>query len=188
MPSVSELSTALAKSCQLWLISGNSLKITQAHCDVIKTFWEKGNGVYIWGDNDPLYVDANFLAKVLIHPSAGMSGNVPGQKNVGLTSSPNSPGFVSHMITTGFQTIYEGHTIATINSSNYLTPLITGSANNLVTAYSEQGNRRLIIDGGFTRLYDSLWDSVGTGAYVSNCAGWLSNLEVQRSELDSLIR
>ena len=60
--------------------------------------------------------------------------------------------------------------------SQDLTPLIYGSANNLVTAAYEKNCKRLILDGGFTRLYVNL-DSAGTGRYVKNAAAWLVNYE-----------
>ena len=36
--------------------------------------------------------------------------------------------------------------------------------------------KRLIFDGGFTRLYCN-WDTAGTGRYVKNAAAWLANVE-----------
>jgi len=40
----------------------------------------------------------------------------------------------------------------------------------------EKKGRRLILDGGFTRLYVK-WDEAGTGRYVKNAAAWLVNYE-----------
>ena len=57
-----------------------------------------------------------------------------------------------------------------------LTPLLYGSADNLVTAYYDQDGRRAIFDGGFTRLYNN-WDTAGTARYVKNAAAWLANAE-----------
>ena len=69
-----------------------------------------------------------------------------------------------------------GITIATLSSNPSLTPLVYGSANNLVAAFYDQGGKRLIFDGGFTRLYNK-WDTAGTGRYVKNAATWLANVE-----------
>jgi hypothetical protein len=54
--------------------------------------------------------------------------------------------------------------------------VIYGSAGNLVTAAFEAHGKRLIVDGGFTRLSNK-WDSAGTGRYVMNAAAWLANYE-----------
>ena len=90
------------------------------------------------------------------------------EKKAGVT--PN------HLITTGLQNIYEGITIATLPDNEDLTPIIYGSADNLVTAVYEKDGKRLILDGGFTRLFIK-WDTAGTGRYVKNAAAWLVNYE-----------
>ena len=174
-PSAKELKEGLDKSCQLWIISGASQQLNDEHLAVIKDFFESGKGVYIWGDNTPYYGDANFISKALI--GVEMLGNVNGQQVVNLQMEEKKPGITpNHLITTGIQNIYEGHTIATLTESENLTPIIYGSANNLVTAVYEQKGRRLILDGGFTRLYVN-WDAAGTGRYVKNAAAWLVNYE-----------
>ena len=100
-----------------------------------------------------------------------------GAKVVNLQTENNKVGLIpNHLISTGIQNIYEGITIATLDYSQDLTPLIYGSANNLVTAAYEKNGKRLILDGGFTRLYVN-WDSAGTGRYVKNAAAWLVNYE-----------
>lgn len=174
-PSAKELKEALAKSCQLWIISGVSKQLNEEHLAVIKDFFDEGKGVYIWGDNTPYYGDANFVSKALV--GVEMLGNVSGQQVVNLQMEEKKAGVTpNHLITTGIQNIYEGHTIATLTESKDLTPIIYGSANNLVTAVYEKEGKRLILDGGFTRLYVN-WDEAGTGRYVKNAAAWLVNYE-----------
>ncbi len=174
-PSPEELKTKLKKACQLWILSGTSQQLNDKHLAVIKDFYESGRGLYIWGDNDPYYADANFVGKALIGTT--MTGNLPGAKTVGLQETATSPGILpNHLLSTGLQTVYEGITIATIQSNQTLTPLIYGSANNLVAAFSDKGGKRVIFDGGFTRLYCA-WDNAGTGRYIRNAAAWLANVE-----------
>lgn len=174
-PSAEELKKALDKSCQLWIISGASQQLNEKHLAVIKEFFEAGKGLYIWGDNTPYYGDANFISKALI--GVQMEGNTSGQKVVNLQMEEKKAGVTpNHLITTGIQNIYEGHTIATLTEDKGLTPIIYGSANNLVTAVYEKEGKRLILDGGFTRLYIN-WDAAGTGRYVKNAAAWLVNYE-----------
>jgi hypothetical protein len=174
-PPVEELRRALKKSTQLWVISDTSPKLSHGHIKVIKEFFDAGHGVYIWGDNDPYYADANVLANALI--GASMSGNLMGNQVVGLAPSKGAPGVMpNHLVTTGLEHLYEGITIATLAPHKKLKPLLYGSAENLVAAIYEEKGKRLIIDGGFTRLYNN-WDSAGTARYVKNAAAWLVNVE-----------
>jgi hypothetical protein len=65
-PSPKELEEKLAKACQLWVISGERQLLTPEHLAIIKRFFESGKGVYIWGDNDPFYADANAVGQTLL--------------------------------------------------------------------------------------------------------------------------
>jgi hypothetical protein len=175
-PKPAELKKALAKACQLWLISGQQQFLNAEHLKVIKAFFEAGHGVYIWGDNEPYYADANYVARALL--GAEMKGNLPGAQTVGLWKKDGKPGVrPNHLLTTGLAHLFEGITIATLGlKQSLLQPLVYGSAKNLVTAYYDSHGKRAILDGGFTRLYCH-WDTAGTARYVKNAAAWLVNYE-----------
>lgn len=176
-PSPKELREGLAKANQLWIISDDQRHLTDAHIQVIKGFFDEGHGVYIWGDNQPYYADANAVADALFGGS--MSGNLTGNLVVGLaTEDGRNQGKLArgHDITTGLEHLYEGITIATVAPHDDLEPLVTGSAGNLVTAVYDKGGKRAVLDGGFTRLYLK-WDTAGTARYVKNAASWLANYE-----------
>ena len=132
--------------------------------------------MYIWGDNQPYYADANAVAERLF--DGGMDGNLPGTVTVTLRNGGlDQPGLtVGHDITTGLEYLYEGITIATIRPNEMLSPLVVGSAGNLVTAVYDHDGKRAVLDGGFTRLYIN-WDTAGTARYVKNAASWLANYE-----------
>lgn len=180
-PSADQLKKDLQKACQLWVISDRYVKLTREHLEVIKAFFDSGKGVYVWGDNEPYYADANQLAQYLI--GAEMHGNLFGDQEVGLQENLHSPGLrPNHLITTGLEHVYEGITIATLNEHPALEPIIYGSAGNLVTAAYEKDGKRLILDGGFTRLYVK-WNTAGTGRYIKNAAAWLVNVERFGNEL-----
>jgi hypothetical protein len=174
-PAPAALKDALAKCSQLWLISGDRAQLTKEHIAVIKAYFEAGHGVYIWGDNQPYYADANALGEALL--GAKMLGDVPGDQVVPLQKEPGHRGVLRHhLLTTGIEFLYEGITIATIQPNQQLTPLLYGSADNLVAAFYDRGGKRAIFDGGFTRLYNK-WDTAGTARYVKNAAAWLANVE-----------
>jgi len=179
-PSPTELSASLEKANQLWLISDQTRRLSDEHIEVIKKFFDAGHGVYIWGDNQPYYADANAVAEALL--GVTMSGDLMGDQTVRVLrrterfGSGQSGILRDHLLTTGLEYIYEGITIATLEDSELLTPLIYGSAGNLVAAIYDEGGKRAILDGGFTRLYNK-WDTAGTARYVMNAAAWLSNEE-----------
>jgi hypothetical protein len=174
-PSPQELDEKLKKACELWIISTNVQLLTVEHLKVIKKFFDSGKGVYIWGDNDPYYADANAVAKYLF--DVEMLGNLPGNEVVGLNNKGKNIGLKpKHLITTGLEYVFEGITIATIQENKLLEPIIYGHEGNLVTAVYDHDGKRAILDGGFTRLYCS-WDNAGTGRYVKNAAAWLVNYE-----------
>lgn len=174
-PPVAEFEKVLKKSSQLWLISSSQKILDNQYIDIIINFYNEGHGLYLWGDNEPYYIDANLITERLFDVS--MKGNVFGDNVVSIQTSPNSCGFIAnHPITTGLEYLYEGVTIATIEPNSALTPLLYGSANNLVAAFYDKNGRRAIIDGGFTKLYIK-WNTAGTGRYIKNAASWLVNYE-----------
>lgn len=175
-PPAKELKEKLKDASQLWVISSSMRLLNDDHLAVIKDFFESGKGLYIWGDNQPYYSDANFLSENLLNTT--MTGNVPGDVTVGIIGEESKTSGImdGHMISTGISSVYEGITIATIAPNQDLEPLIYGSSGNLVTAVYEKDQKRAIIDGGFTRLYYK-WDTAGTGRYVKNAAAWLTNYE-----------
>ncbi len=175
LPSIREFNDVLMKSCQLWIISSSYSCLKEEHLDVIKNFFDSGKGVYIWGDNEPYYADANIVSKKLF--GAEMKGNVLGSKVVGLQKEAKKAGLVvENIINTGVDLLFEGITIATITEHPDLEPVMYGSADNLVVASYSKDGKRAIVDGGFTRLYYN-WNTAGTGRYVKNAAAWLANIE-----------
>lgn len=204
-PSVKELREGLKKSTQLWLISTSNPLLSDEHIAAIKEFFDAGHGVYLWGDNDPLYVDTNRVAAALV-PGLRMEGDLYADQVVNIAQSDDDKIGLrrGHLITTGLEQLYEGVTIATIqfkpgkgqnqdlygpqgtkpNGSTFrapelpqgFTPLLYGSAGNLVSVAYEANGKRLVVDGGFTRLAVS-WDDAGTARFVKNAAAWLVNAE-----------
>lgn len=164
-----------ASLCQVWLISGYSRTITDEQIRQIKAFYNQGKGVYLWADNDPFYADVNPIIKDLF--GSTMSGNYIGKQIIGVQKHIKDVGIVAgHLISTGISNFYEGVTISNVAMTQYLKPLVYSSDKKVVTAYSDVDGKRLLIDGGFTRLCVD-WDSAGTDRYVVNAAGWLGNFE-----------
>lgn len=178
VPPLDQFKKSLAKSNQFWIIAScdDRVHLSKEHQLAVKQFFDAGHGVYLWGDNDPCNADADSLATMLL--DARVKGNLYGDQVVGRSLEKGSPGIVvNHLLSTGVENVYEGITVATVTpAGEKMTPVIYGSAGNLVTAAFEANGKRLLVDGGFTRLSNK-WDSAGTGRYVMNAAAWLANYE-----------
>lgn len=177
VPPLAEFQAGLKKANQFWILAScdNSVHLSKAHQAAVQRFFMEGHGVYLWGDNDPCNADADSLARQLI--DARVQGDLYGDQVVGLSKEAGQPGVArNHLLTTGLEFIYEGITVATVKPVGPMTPIVWGSAGNLVTAAYENDGRRLIVDGGYTRLSNK-WDTAGTGRYVKNAAAWLANAE-----------
>lgn len=167
-----QLEKKLRDACQLWILSDSCRKLTGDHLDVIRPFWEAGNGLYILGDNAPFYADANFVSKALA--GVTMSGDDPGDRVIGVQETPGGVGLVAgHPIATGIVNLYEGITIAAVETNQTVRPLVNADTGKTVTAIVDNGGRRMLIDGGYTRLFYK-WDTAGTDRFVVNCAAWLA--------------
>jgi hypothetical protein len=175
-PTPDALATSLGPACQFWLISSNAATIQPAHIDVIRAFSERGRGVYVWGDNDPYNTDANLLLPSLL-PGVVLQGNDPGQQYVTPRQDKTLRGYDPHLIFTGIQRLFEGVTIARIVGNHEdLRPLMYSSHGHVVTAVVDDGRRRIVVDGAFTRLYCN-WDDAGTSRFVQNAAAWLAGVD-----------
>jgi hypothetical protein len=176
IPSPQMLSAELAgNKTQLWLISHRAGFLSAEHIRIITDYFRSGHGVYIWGDNDPYFVDANAVLVPLF--AVELSGNSYGDQVLGIQSRSGAPGIIpDHLITTGIVNFYEGITISSLVTRNGLQPLMYGSDGKLVTAFYDTDGKRALVDGGFTRLWCK-WDSAGTDRYVVNAACWLTNTE-----------
>jgi hypothetical protein len=169
------LAGRLADAAELWIISDGQQHLTPGALDAIESFFRGGRGLYIWGDNDPLFVDANLVLGRLFN--VAMFGDSYGDQVVSTLTSGQTSGLVpGHLVTTGLVNIYEGITIAEVPTTESLRPLVYGSNGRVVTAYFDQDGRRALVDGGFTRLYHK-WESAGTDRYIVNAAAWLLNME-----------
>ena len=177
IPSPTELQKKLSSASQLWIISQEQLQFTPKHYDVIKEFFDAGHGLYIWGDNDPLNTNANYLIEKLFN--SHLSGNYFARKVLGIQKSINGPGIIAnHLISTGLISFFEGDSIAKVKLTKNLEPLIYSSDGNIVTAFYDKNGKRALIDGAFTRLWDGDWgQTAGTARYIVNAACWLANIE-----------
>ena len=137
--------------------------------DLVYEHFNRGKGIFIWSDNDPYYADSNVMLDHLF--GSRMSGNYEGKQTLVKQVNGANLGIVEHPITRNIDHLYEGVTISHVEMTRQLKPLLYSSDGNVVTAYYDDGKKRALIDGGFTRLYVN-WNSE-TEQFIINCAMWL---------------
>ncbi|MBR2459680.1 MAG: hypothetical protein IKB34_00400 [Clostridia bacterium] len=171
------LKQRLADKSQFWFLSWRDKMLSDQHVRVITDFFNQGHGIYIMGDNIPFVKDANAIIQPLF--GASLDGNYIGKQVLSVQSADGAPGIIpNHLIATGIENFYEGVTISNISGFRTLKPLIYSSDRKVVTAYYDDDGKRALVDGGFTRLNDTLIGSTaGTLRYIVNAAAWLANTE-----------
>lgn len=163
---------------QLWIISGSpkNMAVSKDVDRFVEKYYKDGHGLYLLGDDEPDFAEANHFLNLLF-PGSALYGEYPGRKILGISSGENNPGIVKgHDISTGIINFYEGSTIANLNPKKGIKPLVYGSNKEPLAGYYDEKGRRLIVDGGFTRLYLK-WQTAGTERYVLNTAAYLTNVE-----------
>ena len=156
---------------QLWIISDKSNHLDSVKLKIIEHFYRSGKGVFVLADNEPYNLDANMVLNQL--ENINISGNFICDKVLQKKSETDTISTIRpHEVTKDLNYFYEGFTVASIEKSEKkIEPIIFGSEGNLIVAsYSEDG-KRLLIDGGFTRMYNK-WNS-STATYIINVANWL---------------
>lgn len=156
-------------NCQFWIIADNQPHMSPELYDLVYEHFNRGKGIFIWSDNDPYYADSNVMLDHLF--GSRMSGNYEGQQTLAKQVNGANLGIVEHPITRNIDHLYEGVTISHVEMTRQLKPLLYSSDGNVVTAYYDDGKKRALIDGGFTRLYVN-WNSE-TEQFIVSCAMWL---------------
>jgi len=190
LPALEVFKEGLQTACQLWVISGVKLSITAPYINAIKGLVHAKKGLFLWGDNDPAYADVNAILKGLPETNElSLVGNYRGRQVLREQSevateingryNDGGVGFRKHLVCTGLESMFEGHTIAHVKGpASQLRAIIKSSDNLIVTACHDRDQCRIMIDGGFTRLYEEFWGcTAGTERFVTNAACWLYNFE-----------
>ena len=175
LPSAQALSVMLQTANQLWLVAEKEILLNEDYYKIIIDFYKKGKGLYLLGDNAPFFADVNVISQKLF--GTELKGDYIGDKVIGVSEKQNDVGIIKgHLMSTGICNFYEGITISNVEPKGGLKPLVYSSDGKVAAAYFDKFGRRLLIDGGFTRLYFK-WDTAGTDRYVKNAAVWLANIE-----------
>eukprot|EP01006_Ploeotia_vitrea_P014548 TRINITY_DN39490_c0_g1_i1.p1 TRINITY_DN39490_c0_g1~~TRINITY_DN39490_c0_g1_i1.p1 ORF type:complete len:353 (-),score=36.40 TRINITY_DN39490_c0_g1_i1:36-1016(-) len=170
----------------VWVISGQNFNgdRTEFASAIIKAY-KAGSGIYLWGDNDPYNQHVNavipHLPAHLGLQGCTMTGCDSAQKDLTFGEATTPGKFGEHLVTTGVEILYEGHTICFLSPHcGELQVLATSSHNkpDILCADSIPGQHgRLMVDCGFTKLHSDFWNTAGTPRYISNASVWLCDIE-----------
>jgi len=163
-----------------WILSSNNFagSSKEEFKNAVVKYHEAGRGLFIFGDNDPYYVQANIVLPALCDCS--LTGNTPGGKELCVGQATNPKQFGKHMITAGVLKLNEGVTICYPTKISSGMEVVGTSSDNhpvLVVKRESKARGRIVLDNGFTKLMSDYWTTAGTPRYVSNCCVWLVNRE-----------
>lgn len=168
----------LKDSNQFWLISNAKQDLTDSQINRIVEEWKNGMGIYVFGDNEPYYVDANRLLKEMGLPI--MSGNYGANNYLSPFDERTSKGFVESLPMTGITSrLFEGITIAEFNKKDVMekrcVPIMYNSRGGISVIMREaiNGCGQVICDGAFTKLFCN-YDAAGSKWLVVNSACFLA--------------
>jgi len=148
--------------------------------DKVIAFHKSNKGLMLWEDNDakPGGHTTETLQKLF---RMSLQGNDPGTQimRAAADCSQKLTFSRSHPIATGLNNLYEGFTICYPTSTPQpLKILATSSSGRPNIMYVEEGKNkssgRVVIDCGFTKLFEQCWTTTGTARYVVNATCWLS--------------
>jgi hypothetical protein len=172
-----------------WIVSGSSTALSVSEQNNFKSsvinFHRSGRGLFIYGDNDPWYLHANWVLPDLVGTT--LTGNTPGEKVLSYGNAKKPGEFDNeHLIFAGINYLYEGHTICYPSTDGKLTHLATSSDGRPCISFldSTPDHGRIVVDNGFTKLYMQ-WNSAGQARYVVNATVYLVDVE-SRIDPDNL--
>jgi len=164
-----------------WIISNSSTSLSASEQAQFKAavlnFHRSGRGLFIYGDNDPWYVQANWILPDIVGTT--LVGNTPGSRVLSYGNSKLPGEFDSeNLIFSGINYLFEGITICYPAGDGKLTHLATSSDGKACISFmdSTPEHGRVLVDTGFTKLYLQ-WDGAGQARYVVNGTVYLVDVE-----------
>jgi len=166
-----------------WIISGNNFSGDMASFKkAVIDYHRTGRGLMIYGDNLPYYVHSNVVLPRLV--GCELTGDTPAGKILKYGNPKEKGNFdQEHLVFAGINNLYEGVTICYPNGPSKLVTLATSTDGNpcILKCDSKESNfndgGRILVDSGWTKLYQNQWASAGQARYVVNATVWLIDLE-----------
>jgi len=168
-----------------WIISSYKFETNIDGNEFIETildYHKKGGGLMIYADDEPLVQHANKILPRLV--GCELVGNTPAGNTLQYGVGEQKGYFdENHLVFAGINKLYEGQSICYPDQKCKLKVLATSTDGNPCILCCEAGESnfenggRIVVDTGWTKLYDDNWASAGQARYVVNATVWLLNLE-----------
>ena len=165
-----------------WVIAGTSAlseAVENRYMAAIGEFMRRKKSLFLWVDKTPLFVGVNCILKKHFG-GMYMDGNYIGMKTITRADRSEKGKFDgTHAIAYGLNNIHEGYTIAhPVNTHADFKEFARNSNDEPLVLFAEENENhgRIIIDTGFTKLFEAYWANAGTHQYVSNANVWLTGL------------
>lgn len=137
--------------------------------------------LYLWVDNTPLCTYVNYITEKFF---SGMKfiGNYLGNNILNKSEELSAKGtfYQNHPFAYGINNFYEGWTIShpiNLHPDFKIFALNSEGNPNVIYAEENENHGRIIIDTGYTKLWDTWWNTTaGTRQYVSNANVWLTGV------------
>ncbi len=165
MPAKSEFARLKYAYSQIWIISDLKQHIDSSYYQDFKDYMNYGGRLYLLADNEPYDVDAELLAQHLIG-NTGFIGNY-------IADDHGVPADQCDINEDSSLDIYEGFTVSSIGLTNQMKPQFMGSVGQVIVASYQSDSYKILLDGGFTRIYTKWSDA--SAKYFTQAAYWLNN-------------
>ncbi|CAF3153360.1 unnamed protein product [Rotaria socialis] len=166
-----------------WIISFCSLPtLVEQFSAAILKYHNAGNGLFLFGENDIASLDKTNIALQAIFGSEYLlEGNTPGQGTLKPSPDPFTSGHFlqDHLIMAGIESLYEGITICYPRAQHSELQVLATSTNGhscILCRDIDDSKGRVVVDVGFTKLFEQYWNTAGTGRYVINVSCWLTGV------------
>lgn len=164
MPQKAEFSRIKYTYSQIWVISDLKQHIDSSYYSDFEEYMNMGGRLYLLADNEPYDVDAELLAQHLIG-NTGFVGNY-------VADDQGVPADQCDINEDSSLDIYEGFTVSSIGLTNHMKPQFMGSVGQIIVASYQTESQKILLDGGFTRMYTKWTDA--SAKYFTLAANWLN--------------
>lgn len=163
-----------------WIISSHEVSSDERRfAERVTEFMKAKKSLFLWVDNTPFTAHANAILKANFD-GMFMEGDYEGGKTIQKSAQVERGTFdESHSIAYGLNNLHEGLTIARPEKTHADFKVFAHNSNDepmILYADENENHGRIIIDTGFTKLFQSYWTTAGTHQYVSNANVWLTGI------------
>jgi hypothetical protein len=177
-PPLAAFETKLDDSRQLWLWSSpEDGRLPNSHLQAIVARWRQGKlALCLLADNTPFTREASAVLAA-ISPGCTLAGDYAGAQILHARQRSGGGFDAQSPLFHNVSALFEGRTVSTMSGPGLVPVCYASNGSPLIATLRQPGSSRLVVHGGFTSMYKSLWDESGISRFAVNCAGWLGEAD-----------